>query len=495
VAEKQRSVSVKVRFDKEGQLEVFRQMAEEAGDFGEAANRAGTLAEKAMGEIERRGTVSVRTLANLRLAVDDYTEALQRAEEEGREVGENERANLAALEQAYQKAADRAGEFGVAQWKAKEAIDGATEAAGGAGPRISSLGDVMGEITKEIGPGAVKWASWGAAAAGAFTAGYAAGTKFREVMNDLTGGDFDRIVQNFQAFGVSMADIAESMVGAADSSKLLENQLNILRNKGIDPTGMSAQEVAAAVDELGLAMQRGAMEAGAAAEAYQKWKEGLGLDKEKLDEAAAQLAEFIKKFAAENEQLSQEELAKLFAPDVDKIRKQYERLGEEVQPELEGIVEDWRMVGIAIDDVTGKTESAAQTQAQSLDSIKESLAEFRGMWEEIPAKLAAAAQAAGEFVAPWEMASTIFNGATSAMAEATDGAAHLAATMQALAQNAETSNALTEALKKMRDAIDGVKNSADAAAASVGRVLTPAAADDPYGSVITRQENRGYGDF
>lgn len=488
MADRQRTVAVKVRLEQDGNLEVFREMAKDADFFEESAGRAEKAADKAMAQIERGGTVSIKTLANLRLAVDDYREALESAEAAGQEIGDEQVAQLQELEGAYEKAAARAGEFGKAQQDARRSLDDATEAAGGAAPRITGLNDLIGEVTKSLGSGAVKWAGYAAAVAAAAQAGWEAGNKLRDGLNWLTEGEFD---EGIQRLITEIGNLDEGLLTSAERAKQYENQLNILRKNGIDPTGMSAAEVAAEVDKLGLAMQRGGMEAAAAAEKYAKWKEGLGLDKEALDAAAAELADFIRRFAEENEQLSQEEISSLFAPDVEALRKKYGQLKEEVQPELQAIVEEWEMVGTAAESAGAATQSSADQQKAALEQVVAALETYRQSWGTIHADLAAAAQAAGLFIAPWEQASDL----RATMDSIADGATHLKSVMQDLGNQGDQLAGLKAALSEVNRLLDGSAQFASAAAAQISRVLTPDSKNNPYGSAITRDENRGYGDF
>lgn len=247
MADRLRNLEVKLKLSKEGDAEVFREVS---ADLEGMANSAEKSIGKLQDKLQRGFGASAKDIAQAKVAIKEYRDALEEAEEAGGEIGEAARAQLDALDDKLREATDSVGEFRAEQQKAVRDIDDATKAAGGQAESINGLDDIVKKATESLGPGAAKWLSWGTAAVGAFTAGYEAGTKFREVMNDLTGGEFDNFIQKW--YGLTAA--TEAWVGAADSAEdaaqRLKNQLNILTKNGIDPTGKSAEEVGQAVEDL-----------------------------------------------------------------------------------------------------------------------------------------------------------------------------------------------------------------------------------------------------
>ena len=82
-------------------------------------------------------------------------------------------------------------------------------------------------------------------------AAYAAGTKLREGLNSLTDGGFDRLIQRLLALHPIYGTIIHLQGQATNEAGRLAREMEFLRRHGIDPTGLSAEEVSAKVDELG----------------------------------------------------------------------------------------------------------------------------------------------------------------------------------------------------------------------------------------------------
>lgn len=365
----------------EGEEDAAKKAAEALEAMETAGKRAGETMEKAGEKIARGAGGAERSVIQAKGALDEYVRSLQAAEGAGAVIGEAEMAKLHDLEGAYQQATAEVGEFRAAQEQAKRDIESATEAAGGQAPAIRNLSDVYREVTKELGPGAVKWGTWGAAAAGAFTVGWQAGTKLREVLDEISGGKFSEGIQRDLT---NWLRLDQGINTVAEDAELLRNQLNILVKSGIDPTGLSAEQVGAKVEELGKKMQAASIQASAAAHGFQEMRKELEAQAQELVARVELITNATKELGGERQaQIIRDTLGVSIKEALDL----YAQLGQTVPQEIQKIADS---LGVLSSSAEEARQRHVEVVRAILTDIKGEIAKTR---PEIEAEAKALAQA------------------------------------------------------------------------------------------------------
>lgn len=267
--------------------------------------------------------------AKLKITKEGDTGAFKEASADVKELAaqtDASRERLRQFSEGTQEAGESAGEAG-------ESIAGLGGAAGGAAGKLASM----------VGPAAAVFA--------AFATGYEMGTKLKGVLNDLTNGGLDRAIQrDADALINFFTDLDET----GDAALRLQNGLNILRKNGIDPVGLSAEEVAALVEKLSIANRESAKIADDAAAKYEKQAESLGLFVPALDEASKELVNFARDFERANQDLSEQDLGKIFGPMIQDVLDSYERLGKEAPPRIKVLADGWGVLSTAAQKAAGE---------------------------------------------------------------------------------------------------------------------------------------------
>lgn len=373
----------------EGEQDLFERQAKALEEMESAGDRAGATMEKAGEKIARSAGSGERAVSDAKAALDAYVVSLQAAEGAGVVIGEAELAKLHELEGAYQDAVAEVGEFRAAQQQAKRDIEQATEAAGGQAARINSLGDIVRQVANDLGPAATKWVSWGAAAAGAFTVGYQAGLKFKGLLDEISGGKYSEGIQrdltNWLRLDTGINTVAED-------AELLRNQLNILRNEGIDPTGMSAAEVAAKVEELGKKTQQAGMDSSAA---VTRFKEFAAAMKQMVTDLKASI-EALPSLSGKD----QADQIRLMPAAIKEVLDAYESLGLKVPAELQKIADSW---GVLSSKSKEHADRQSELVRQILTDMSGQVVRFQGEWEAQAKALAEALPSAFASMPPINM--------------------------------------------------------------------------------------------
>ena len=479
MADIQRTIVAKLRLDAEGDAELFGKTAEEIAEMQKASTAAGVAAE-GLGKSFEQGTRAVESgstrasaaVERIGVALANYREQIKRAEEAGATIGDEQIIELRRLEEEYKDATEAVGRLRTAQQQAKRDIDDATEAAGGQAERISGLDDIVRKVAEDLGPAAVKWLSWGTAAAGALTAGWAAGSKFREKMNELTGGEFDAFIQKWSGATKVTETFSGAIDDAATEAQRLKNELNVLAKNGIDVASLSAEEAHRRYQEFSDVLRENNAVVNEAEVAYKKWKESLPPVGAELDKLAKQQAEFIKRFAEENKQLAQSDLARMFGEQVNKLLEQYAALRQKVPPELKAIADAWKLVGEAAKLSAEQQVSAAGLIPEKLKAVKAEVLllveTYRQAGERVPAILALQADSVGVLVQAWERVRPAVDLTTGAIE---GGAAGLKFYNDEMERAVAAADAAVAAAERLQQAIDGVGTSANLAAGEVRGVF------------------------
>ena len=288
---------------------------------------------------------------------------------------------------AFKEAADDVRELkdeAVAATPAVENLgDAASEAGDAAGDAGKGLGE-MGKAGEGAGRSLADVKTQALAAAAAFQAGYTLGTQLRDILNDLSNGGFDRGIQSMVT---SVLGLDSGLDSAEDAAQRLANGMRILRANGIDPTGKSAEEVAALVTKLAHANQDSAKIAEDAAAAYAKQTKELGLSTPELDKATDKLVEFAREFERQNQQLSKQDLGKIFEPMVQDILDAFAKLGVDPPRRIQVLADSWgiltsagkkaaaetaKIVDEMVADITGAAaglKGSLETQLKTLNDV------------------------------------------------------------------------------------------------------------------------------
>jgi len=237
--------------------------------------------------------------------------------------------------------------------EAKDAAEGFEQLAKGGGDVVGKLGSVAVVATS---------------VAAAFTVGWEAGTKLRDVLNDITEGGFDEGVQNALTKLLRLNAGLDEGPAAAERYR---NALNILAKNGIDATGKSAAEVDEILANLSRTKYDVAKATEAQAEADEKYAAKLGLSKKQLEETGTALGEFIQRYAAANTQLSKDDLAELFGKQIQQILDQSQRLKVEPPAAIAELARSWNIVGT-------EAAKAADAQKAAIDKIIAEIAGAKG---------------------------------------------------------------------------------------------------------------------
>lgn len=286
---------------------------------------------------------------------------------------------------AFKETADDIGELKEKTASATPYLDEIEKKLGKSGEAAKEAAEGTEELGKSSGNLAGKLAgaaSTAAAVAGAFTVGWEVGTKFRDVLNDITKGGFDRSIQDGLTRLLGLNDGLEDGAGAADRYR---NALSILKKNGIDAAGESMEEVQKKLDELTKKKNDAKKAAEEQAEAEAKWAEKLGLSGKALDESAKKLADFVTNFKKQNAQLSDEDLGEIFGKMIQEVLDSYGRLNKEVPPQLANIARQWgvttseiqkstekqkQVVDDLVASITGAVSKLGETLPQQLDTLQ-----------------------------------------------------------------------------------------------------------------------------
>jgi hypothetical protein len=366
-----------------GDFDQLNQRVEEIlaglGSFGPevtaAADRAGVALANLGTKAQQSLGAGQQAAVQARLAIDDYKAALDRARDAGANIAEEQIAELQQLETEYDAAVERLGRMRKAQEDVGKSVKQSSAEVGGQIPQIRDLGDVFDLVGGKAGAMALKLT----AAFGAFTTGFQLGTKLRETLNQLTDGGFDAAVQKWAGYTRALEAWTGANQSAQEAADLLRNQLNILKNAGIDPAGLSAEEVAAKVDELGKEMQAESIEATNSAAAHREWTEQMGLSADALTRQADGLAANIAAFVSANQQLNASQFGEIFRQQIQKILDDSNRLGIEAPASIKKYAEEWGITSTAVSAEAEKMAAATQAALAKIDPALQAIIDKFGL--------------------------------------------------------------------------------------------------------------------
>lgn len=460
-------VGIELDVQKTGDAAAFADVKRDLDGLSPAARAAGEAIEGvAAAMLKGQWGKAQQELVDAKVALEAYRHELDETKKSGAGIAEGQAAELQRLESDYAAATEAIGQYRKAQSDVTQEIRNTTAAAGGQIPQINSLNDIF-----RLSGGTIeKWGTTVVAAFAAAKAGYEVGTQLRGVLNEISNGGFDEGVQRL---ATSLLALDEGVGTAAEESRRLQNEMNVLRQNGIDPTKLSVDQVHEAYLNFtqGLSQHRAELQQTEAA--YQKWKEALPPVGAELDKLAKQTSEFITRFAEENKQLSDLQLSKIFGDDINKLLEQYQQLGQEVPEELRGIADSYRLVADAARQSAEQQVAAAGMIPEKLREAKAAVQElvdtYRAAGQEVPAALAMQADAAGVLVGAFERvrpAIDLMKGGIEG------GAAGLKVFTAEIAANAQAVDGLVAAAVRLQQILEGgLPGAAKTAAHAIGEVF------------------------
>lgn len=230
-----------------------------------AAAQVNRFAAAAENGSMRAGTAG----AQAAFKVNELREAIESARAAGAPVDPEAVATLRQLETASQDATRQLAKVREAQDDLKDATRSARAEGDLQRGQIGDLGDLL----ESVSPRMAKMVGYGSAIGGAFLVGYAGTRKLIEGLRELTGIDVDAWAQGWMTKVIDWATGYDENAGAADR---LRNAQNILKHRGIDPTGKSLEELDRLLEENSRALAENKAKAAEAAEvAAEAWKKRL----------------------------------------------------------------------------------------------------------------------------------------------------------------------------------------------------------------------------
>ena len=230
-----------------------------------AAAQVNRFAAAAENGSMRAGTAG----AQAAFKVNELREAIESARAAGAPVDPEAVATLRQLETASQDATRQLAKVREAQDDLKDATRSARAEGDLQRGQIGDLGDLL----ESVSPRMAKMVGYGSAIGGAFLVGYAGTRKLIEGLRELTGIDVDAWAQGWMTKVIDWATGYDENAGAADR---LRNAQNILKHRGIDPTGKSLEELDRLLEDNSRALAENKAKAQEAADAAaEAWKKRL----------------------------------------------------------------------------------------------------------------------------------------------------------------------------------------------------------------------------
>lgn len=296
--------------------------------------------------------------ATLKSQIDRVKEALERARQEGDEVGAGQIAQLEQLEKQYADAVQAITRFGASKKEAQEHIRRTTDAVRDEAFQVSGLGDILERVSP-------KWAQVTAKAGayiGALTAGWEAGEKLRAGMNQLTEGGFDRFIQKVTGMSLAMEHFVVGTERVATANQTLANQGRIFESLGLEGFSQDLERNAQILEDH-------FRKVGEAKSRLDAFSSSIGLSRRELDEQSTSLARNIAAFAEANQQLSAKDLGAIFKAPIQTLLDAYDSLNQEMPPKLQSLARQFDIVTSAQEELAKKAEKEAKKLAQEIDKM------------------------------------------------------------------------------------------------------------------------------
>ncbi len=331
--------------DYQATLDKLLDVQAKLGDpVAESLSKAEAAFDKLGQAVENSLGTAGKKLAEAKQRIDDYAKALADAKKAGQDVAAGQVQELQRLQQGYAAAEQAVAKYSATKKQVARQLETDRAATDGEVKSITSLKDLVTEAVPTWG----KYAGAAAAVVGAFEAGYAAGTKLHEVLNLLSGGDFDRQVQGYlhlQAAAEAATNAIEGEVGAEE----LANQRRIFLAKGLQGFSLDVEKNRAVIDQLAKSQNdlRGRQEELAAS--TRKLAEAHNVDTVALGKQAKALEAAILAFERQNKQLTSIQIGKIFKDSLQPILDGYERLGKEAPENLKRLAAQWDVTTSAAD--------------------------------------------------------------------------------------------------------------------------------------------------
>lgn len=181
----------------------------------------------------------------------------------------------------------------------------------------------------------------------------------------------------FEAGSAAMARFIEQVRGMGSVSPGAVDGLRQALQSFVDEAYRAGREIPPQIEQAARSMGIATTEAERQAQAQEKWAAGLGLSKRALQEQTVALVDHLAKLQASSPNISLPDLNATFGPQIQALLDQYQRLGQQVPPELQKIADGWGIVSSAqqrqadlIADITGRSKtSMAELITQAGDLV------------------------------------------------------------------------------------------------------------------------------
>lgn len=371
--------------------EELRRVLEQPIDFALAkARRDADEFAEAVGE---GASSAADRAAALRRSLDLVTEASRALARSGQGMTDAHERELEDLEDAYRSLIREQARVRASQAQVDRDLGKQLAGLGEYGAAIQDYGDLLNLLPPKL----QKVAGVLGVVTSGLTAGYDAGTRFREFLAEVDGAlgtDFRQQLDESAQAVIHFFDVFDRLEGrSSDPSTefdLMRNALQQLRAEGLEPVSGNLDEVIAQLESYRRAQADASLEANAQRAATEKWAAGLGLSRAELDQTASALATFVTRFLEQNDALDQAEFAESIRPQLERLLDAYKTLGAEAPAELQKIAS-------ALGIVDSETRAGLETIAGYLDEYRSRLADaMGGVVEDANERRQALEQALGE---------------------------------------------------------------------------------------------------
>jgi chromosome segregation ATPase len=344
----------------------LEQLQELEAKLADPLTQSLTKAETAWADLRKatEGSMSgaQSKLAETRRRIDEYRQALEAARAAGANVTGDQVQQLQRLEGEYDRAAKKIADYGDAKRRAGKDVDAARDATNKEATSINGLGDIVSQASPRWG----QYLNVVQQVISAFKAGYEAGSALRDILNSMTDGALDRNIQSM----LHLESVADKLVDGLDrvarAQETLANQRTLFEKLNLKGFSADVEQNAAILEKHARSAHDDAEAAAQLQAEVDKLSGSLGVSRTKLDEQAASLAKVLTAFAAQNDQLSKTDLAKIFGPQIQQILDGYAKLRTDVPPSLAAIAQSWGVTTSAVEAATKKHAAAVDELVQKL---------------------------------------------------------------------------------------------------------------------------------
>jgi len=482
---------------REGDADVFKNAARDLQSLGaEGETAAGKLlhANAALQNVDEGGLARAAAgAAKLKVAIDEYAAALDKAKAAGQNVSGDQLQALERLNSAYDHAVAKAAAYRASQEQTGRAVASSKAATDLSAGSIQNLGDVAALASPKL----ATLAGPIAAIIGTAIAAYKAGGQLKDMLDKL---GFSKDIEALFSSWIEGADhAARETANLGLSTQELTNIEHVLRTSGIDPTNLSIRQQVDAYNKLVGAKQ-------AAAQGADKLIAKINEERLALEQQANSLVVAVKAFESATPDASKIQIARIFKDQFQAVLDGAQKLGISVPQEFQKIADSLGIVSTQTQQHFQRIEQAAEAfyqkitgsatvtrqqleeeakgitlaltkidfnalDTKKLDEAKAKVQQlvdsFRGAGEKIPEDLAAAADKLGVLVSALERSGEGFTSFAAGSHQAAGSTVEVTERIDAAGRKIVE---VTDAAKQAAQGFGSVADKAEKAGASVQSV-------------------------